>query len=108
MIAADHPLAEAARFSDAQAEEAESPRVPIEQIGMDFEAVSYLAEQRAIRAFLAKHGRMEEMRQANAITRFSFMHFNVQEQEEIAWLTALYMDGMTIGWRGYQITEEKR
>jgi hypothetical protein len=100
----DHPLTQAAREVNSRAE-SESLNETIEWLGIDvsFDQLAYLAHQRALRAIFAARG-----------VNLNSSHFeavSLTENEEalLPILTASYLDGIAIGWRGkaLQVVEEK-
>jgi len=101
-IPPDHPLAKAARGTNDYTEK-HGLKATVDWIGMDctIDQLRYLAEQRTLRALAARY------------LGYNMGH-NPQMDEEVAqmliltdhWkklaplVTAAYMDGMAIGWRG--------
>lgn len=102
---ADQPLIEAARFNDAQAEEIGLPGAAA-SIGIDLTTLVHVAEQRAMRMMLVKLGRLEDLAALTRTPEFKPLRFTPEQQEEIAYLTTLYMDGIALGWRAHDLAGE--
>ena len=98
---ADHPLAKAARELNAYAEK-HGLKATIEHCDLKFEDVTYLAEQRALRALYAKTG-------INLNPNYSMtLQMTTQQVFDLAHLTAAYMDSLMIGWRAKEIADEEK
>jgi hypothetical protein len=95
-------LIQASADSDALAEEI--GLIPaIEQIGLSFEDVKYVAEQRALRALYVSTGREDQLREwANGTEDFPAVDLDPEERNQVKLLTACYLDGITLGARWAQ------
>jgi hypothetical protein len=87
---------EAARYTDAEAEEGGIEHVAA-NLGIEIETLTHVAEQRALRVILMEKGRLNYPPHAVRLTR--------DETARLALLTAMYMDGLTIGWRAHRLVE---
>lgn len=91
-----HPLAQAAADNDSMAEEV-GVEDAIGRIGLNVEDVRNVAEQRALRVILLRRGQ--------ALPRkLEGVPISANERVEMLFLTALYMDGISIGWRGRELS----
>lgn len=99
---ADQPLVEAARYNDAQAEELGVPGTA-GLMGIDLHALTHVSEQRAIKAMLVKLNRLDELKALQRTPEFKPLRFTPEQQEEIGFMTALYMDGIALGWKGHEL-----
>lgn len=106
----DHPLAVAARDTNAYAEEhGLEPALEWLGIGASAGEIAYLAEQRALRA-VAVDRLGHNMTGASSILD---EHIARTIRQTEAWaamrmlLISCYMDGIAIGWRGAQIDERR-
>lgn len=98
----NHPLTEAARYNDAQAEEIGIMET-VKANGLDPIAVLHIAQQRALRlVVLNNYGieTLEELVRQNAKQELSFTERDRQMIDEIS---IAFMDGIMIGWRGHAI-----
>lgn len=102
----NHPLLLAARYNDAEAEEHGFETV-LQRIGLDFEALHHIAEQRALRAVLATSGKMGMLRRVAAGEVIPVAEMNQRERETIAMYTGMYIDAIALGWRAQQLTHEE-
>lgn len=94
----DSLWAQAARFGDALAEEAGIEHAT-EAEGIEIEELAHCAEQRALRAVLKIRGRHHELWVIQS-TGIPFpVALSADEREMLTSVTALYMDGLYIGWK---------
>lgn len=96
--ATNHPLLEASRYNDAEAED-HGLREAIEKHGLDFDAVEYTAKQRALRVVLIQGGRQDEI----TTTRPSHVTFSDAEMRLMEGLIPLYIDAIFLGWRAKEL-----
>jgi len=106
----DHPLTQAARETNAYAEEHGMPET-LDWLGMNVDAgeAAYLAEQRALRAIAAASigMNMGHDRQLDDVTAQAITETPLWRDMRML-LVACYLDGMTIGWKAHEITEAVR
>lgn len=98
----NHPLTEAARYNDAQAEEIGIMET-VNANGLDPIAVVYIAQQRALRlVMLNNYGieALEDLVRQNAKQELNLTERDRQMIEDIA---IAFVDGIMIGWRGHAI-----
>lgn len=100
MIPYDHPLAEATRYNDAETEDHGIEHVAA-NAGLEFSFLYYVAEQRALRAVLAKYGRANEF--PHRTDEGTAILLTPDQREEVENLAPFYLDGIMIGWRAAQI-----
>lgn len=98
------PLMLAARYNDADAEDHGTIQAVIERLGMDFDEVVYVAEQRALRLVLLRRGRLDELSR----TEFQRLPMTEFERAEVEALTTLYLDGIALGWRAQMIERKDK
>lgn len=96
-------LKEAARNNDAIAEEHGLVEAA-KRIGIDLEALMHVADQRALRATIAM-SRGEKAMRSFAASKVTFVPMNPDELALHQTLTAVFMDGITLGWRAKEIHE---
>ena len=96
----NHPLTEAARYNDAQAEEIGIDRT-IEGCGLTMDACIYVASQRALRAVMAMTRGEEYMRKYSTSPIQKLVPLSEEERYVVDDLTAVYLDGIMIGWKGH-------
>lgn len=101
----NHPLAEAARYNDAAAEE-HGFQEAVGQLGLDLEAVSYVAQQRALRAVLYLTRGPDAMEQYRDKPIPFVIPLSQIERDHAQQLTAVLIDGIGIGWKAAQLTSE--
>ena len=92
----NEPLMVAARYNDAISEET-SLQGAVENAGLDFDKLHYVAEQRAIRVLLMEQGLDPTLLSRSVPTP---MMFTGEERKRLVLYTAAYMDGLMIGWVG--------
>jgi hypothetical protein len=95
----NHPLIEAARYNDAQAEELGLEPM-IKNSGVDYTTMLYLAQQRALRLTVLTNYGTAGLRRM--IMTGSFDLTADDEELMMAFATAC-MDGIMIGWNGSSI-----
>ena len=99
MIDPDHPLAKAARMNDDAARTTKNDiEKVVESLGMDFEALKHVAEQRALRAVLIQ-GERELPLMAPAGVEETSIHLEPYEVALLGIYTTFYLDAIAIGWR---------
>ena len=102
MIDPSHPLAKAARMNDDAARAAKSDiEKVVESLGMDLEALKYVAEQRALRAVLIQGERELPPFWTEKIN----VHLEPYEVTLLGIYTAFYLDAIAIGWRARGIAD---
>lgn len=95
----DHPLLVAARYNDAEAED-HGLREMVEKHGLDFHALEWTAEQRALRVVLLQNGQvMESGNECHTI------ELSDQQRALLDALVPLYLDAILIGWRAKTIDD---
>lgn len=99
---ANHPLLEAARYVNAEAEDHDL-NVVFEKRGLTLHDVEYLAYQRAIRARLAMTGRGDEA----SPTKPESVDLTLDDHAAIQMLIPAYLDGILIGWRGNELSTQE-
>jgi 2-hydroxychromene-2-carboxylate isomerase len=100
----NHPLTEAARYNDAQAEEFGIERV-VEGSGLDMGAAVHISHQRAMRAVMLTTRGEKFMQQYAKAGIPQVVPMSKAEIEMTQNLTALYLDGILIGWKGHVLQE---
>lgn len=98
----NHPLLMAARYNDAEAEDHPLHKV-IEKHGLDAAAYMHIAEQRAIRAVMMMSGQDPTKMSRSEVTA---IEFSDEQKALLPSLTSVYMDGIFIGWRANQLSEQ--
>lgn len=106
MIDYDHPLARAARDNDAEADGGRDILAISGDLGLDGDSLRHMAEQRALRVLLVRHGRADEMERLNAGETFP-VSLSGEESGELTMFTAMYIDAITIGWRACKLDAEQ-
>lgn len=101
---ANHPLAEAARYNDAAAEE-HGFQPAIKQMGLDLEPLAYVAHQRALRAVMLTTRGEEYMRQYAGSPMPHVVPLSANERQYVDQLTAVLIDGIAIGWKAARLNE---
>lgn len=104
MTKEDHPIFEAARYSDAVAEEGRQIDTIIDELGIPMDKLLHLAEQRAQRVVMILNNRTDELERLRGATRENPLSFDMKERTQIASLIPPYLDGIVIGWKGHQIS----
>lgn len=99
----NHPLTEAARYNDAAAEE-HGFQPAIEQMGLDLEALAFVASQRALRAVLLMTRGEEYLRQYTDPILPSVIPMSETERQYTDQLAAVLIDGIAIGWKAAHLT----
>lgn len=94
-----HPLAQSAREVNAYSEK-HGLKETCEHYDLRMADVRYMAEQRALRALYAFKGVNLNM------TEPAIFALSPDEMPVYIQLTAAYMDGLVIGWRGKEIQNE--
>lgn len=94
----NHPLMEAARYNDAQAEEA-GVKHAIEALGLTWDDVMYVAEQRALRIVLLQRG--DGSLEAAAGGQPFTLDDNDRAAMRVVALASL--DGIALGWNAARI-----
>lgn len=97
-----HPLLVASRYLDAEAEDHDL-QVVVEKHGCEFDALTYVAEQRALRIRLMETGRMGEINRVTPVR----VSLDDDDRKAITFYKAIYIDSLMIGWRACQLTEEE-
>lgn len=100
----NHPLAEAARYNDAASEE-HGFQEAVKQLGLDLEAVAYVAHQRALRAVLFLTRGPEAMQQYAGKPLPTVIPLSELERQHTEQLRAVLLDGICVGWKAAQLTE---
>lgn len=94
-------LDRAAADNDALAEEYGIERV-VGDLGINLPDLRYIAEQRALRAVLVRHGRIADLKRYNEARHPKGVLLTDEERAEIDALIPVYMDGITLGARWAQ------
>lgn len=114
----DSPLIRAARENDALVDSGGLEHA-LRVIGVNFQTLRHIAEQRALRLRLIQTGRISEVQQQSpatidGTTRQRLLNqdpyypkLSAEDNEAITMLTSLYMDAIAIGWRGHQFETEQ-
>jgi len=101
-----HPMTEAARNLDAIAEEHGLERT-VEDLDLDLKAVLYVAKQRALRLTVLTHRGAEALKQLNTGTTQA-VSLSVIEQSMVMDYTLALLDGLVIGWKAREISENDK
>ena len=103
----NHPLTEAARYTNAYSEEhGLEDTVTWSGMGLDIGELAYLAEQRALRAVAASAGINLGVNAPEVDQAVVDQIVNSQVWDAIGMtLIAAYIDGLTIGWVGHRLKE---
>jgi hypothetical protein len=96
-----YALAQAARDSDAIAEE-RGVVAAVEDVGLSYDDLKYVAEQRALRATLIHFDRLDELKAINDAQEFAAVELDAAEKAFLTLATAAYLDGITLGARWAQ------
>jgi hypothetical protein len=98
----NHPLTEAARYVNAYADE-QGLEATVNWLGMEtsLSEVSYLAEQRALRAIYARRGINLNLPEMTNVM------LTADERAMLPVLAAAYLDGFAIGWKARELKEAK-
>ena len=97
----DEPLVEAARYLDARTEEMGLVEM-ISSLGLDFEKLMYVVEQRALRGVLVLEGE-----EANFTTPTG-IELNPRQRAMLFLLQPSVLDGIVIGWFGKQLALKEK
>lgn len=97
MTYSNHPLTEAARYGDAQAEE-QGIEAMIAQQGMDLDALTYVAEQRALRIVIMSTRGAAALKRMAGSGRFENVSLTQEEDAMLEIFKIAYLDGLFIGW----------
>jgi len=103
-IGKDSLWAQAARFGDRLAEE-QGIEAAVDAEGINIAELAHCAEQRALRALLKETGRHAELWAIRATGIPFEVPLDHGERLRLTFLTALYMDGLYIGWRARELAE---
>jgi len=105
----EHPLAKAARdVNDRTEAKGLDGMVADLGLGVSVAQLAYLAEQRALRAFSARYLGYNMGHHPDNDEQIAKCLVQTDQWKRLSSLiTAAYMDGMAIGWRGGQIELEK-
>ena len=95
----DHPLLLAARYNDAEAED-HGVQGTVEKHGLDFDALNWVAEQRALRIVMLQNGELPE-----SDNQCYTIEVTDQQRALMDALVPLYLDAILIGWRAKEITD---
>lgn len=96
-----HPLTEAARYNDAQAEEL-GFTATLESIGVELGPILHVARQRALRAVILSSRGIDGMGAFKSATPQEIA-LTADEDAQVEFLAAAYADGISLGWRAHQI-----
>lgn len=98
-----NPFVEAVVHNDAHASESGNAKEVVAHLGIDFDALHFVAEQRALRAVLLTTGRLKGLQQtADPIN----VRLSPVEQELMTFFKAAYLDALVIGWRARGIADD--
>ena len=102
MIDTNHPLVEAARYTDAQGTE-HGLEGFVKQIGLDLTMLMFVSEQRAIRSALMHSRGPQEMKRLSSATDPVEVRMSRAELDLLAVFTSAYLDGIAIGWEARRL-----
>lgn len=100
----NHPLTEAARYSDAQCEE-QGIEATVASSGLDLEAIVYVAQQRALRLTVLLNRGEQALKKLSSNSRFEVVSLSPTEEAMMESFTLGYLDGMFIGWTARAISD---
>jgi len=103
----NHPLVEAARYGDAQAEE----HGLIEALtsgGINPEIIQHVAQQRSLRLVILTNRGPEAMLEMTSGNETKEVHLTRNESEQMSQLVLAYLDGIYIGWLGADIASRSK
>lgn len=103
----DFSLRNACREIDDLADVGKPIQDIITDMGLDFEELRHVAEQRAMRCVLVLRGRGKELRDVDDSGELTAIAFDPTEQASVDLFTSVAMDTLAIGWRGNQLHEEE-
>ena len=94
----NHPLMEAARYNDAQAQEG-GVKHALERLGLTWDDAMYVAEQRALRVVLMQRG------DGSLEAAVSGQPFRLEHSDEAAmrFIALASLDGIALGWNAARI-----
>lgn len=97
----DHPLVKAARHNDDMAEMLGFP-LALESLGLDLKPIAHVADQRALRAVLLISRGKDELEKIVKQSEEVTVELSPAERMYHSQLSAVLMDGISIGWKAAQ------
>jgi len=104
MIDPNHPLVEAARYTDAQGTE-HGLEGFVAHAGMDMDTLMHIAKQRSLRVALVRSRGPEEMYRIASQSEAVDVRLSREEEAEMFAFLPAYMDGLMIGWEARRLAD---